>query len=106
VIGEGGDIYGEGVNIAARLEALAEPGGVCVSANLFEEARGKLAAAFEDLGERPVKNLSRPVRAHRVLPAAAGDGGAPAPAPPSLTTSPTAWSRTSSPSLRACPGCS
>ena len=66
VIGEGGDIYGEGVNIAARLEALAEPGGICIAANVFDEVRGKLAAAFEDLGEQTVKNLTRPVRAYRV----------------------------------------
>jgi TolB-like protein/class 3 adenylate cyclase len=79
VIGEGGDIYGEGVNIAARLESLAEPGGICIAGNVFDEVRGKLAAAFEDLGEQPVKNLTRPVRACKVRPA---DGGAPAALPP------------------------
>src|SRR5947207_9231173 len=56
VIGEGGDIYGEGVNIAARLETLAEPGGICLSAKVHEEVRGKLAYAFEDMGEHSVKN--------------------------------------------------
>ena len=86
VIDEGADIYGEGVNIAARLQALAEPGGICIAANVFDEVRGKLAARFEDLGEQTVKNLSRPVRAFRVRPA---DGAAPAVLPlPSLPGKP------------------
>jgi adenylate cyclase len=87
VIGEGTDIYGEGVNIAARLETLSEPGGICISANLFEEVRGKVAAEFDDLGEQPVKNLSRPVRAYRVRPAIEG-GVTPARLPPSLPGKP------------------
>ena len=69
VIGEGTDIYGDGVNIAARLEALAEPGGICISGNLFDEVRGKVAATFEDLGraigQEPVATgpgISRPRR--------------------------------------------
>ena len=66
VIGEGSDIYGEGVNIAARLEALSEPGGVCISAKVHEEVVGKVEGAFEDLGEQVVKNISRPVRAYRL----------------------------------------
>ena len=66
VIGEGSDIYGDGVNIAARLEALAEPGGVCVSAKVHEELRGKGDAAFEDMGEVELKNIVRPVRVYRV----------------------------------------
>ena len=68
VIGEGGDILGEGVNIAARLEALAEPAGICISGKVHEEVRGKLALAFEDMGEQTVKNIVRPVRAFRVRP--------------------------------------
>jgi TolB-like protein len=68
VIEEGGDIFGEGVNIAARLESLAEPGGVCISAKVYDEVRGKLPAAFEDMGEQTVKNISRPVRAYRFRP--------------------------------------
>ena len=75
VIGEGGDIFGEGVNIAARLEALAEPGGTCISAKVHEEVNGKLACAFEDMGEQAVKNISRPVRAYRLRPAGV-EGGA------------------------------
>jgi len=88
VIGEGGDIYGEGVNIAARLETLAEPGGICIAANLFEEVRGKLAAAFEDLGEQTVKNLTRQVRAYRVRPVDSSAGCPPVRGFPSLPGKP------------------
>jgi TolB-like protein/Tfp pilus assembly protein PilF len=70
VVGEGSDIYGDGVNIAARLEALAEPGGICISAKVHDEVRGKLDAAFEDMGERQLKNIVQPVRAYR-----SADGG-------------------------------
>ena len=52
VIGEGSDIYGEGVNIAARLEVLAEPGGICVSGKVMEEVRGKTGMSFDDMGSR------------------------------------------------------
>ena len=55
------DIYGDGVNIAARLEALAEPGGICVSRVVYDQVRDKLHLAFEDLGEQQVKNIARPV---------------------------------------------
>src|SRR5262249_49382823 len=61
VIVEEGDIYGDGVNIAARLEALAEPGGICVSRVVHDQVRDKLNLAFEDLGEQQVKNIARPV---------------------------------------------
>ena len=67
VVGEGGDIYGDGVNIAARLETLAEPGGICVSAKIHAETSGKVAAAFEDLGEQPLKNIARPVSCFRLV---------------------------------------
>src|SRR5947208_9118510 len=60
------DIYGDGVNVAARLEALAEPGGICVSRVVRDQVRDKLDFAFEDLGEQQVKNIARPVRTHRV----------------------------------------
>ena len=66
VIGEGSDIYGDGVNVAARLEALAEQGGICVSAKVHEELRGKGDHAFEDMGEVELKNIVRPVRVYRV----------------------------------------
>ncbi|RWQ73250.1 MAG: adenylate/guanylate cyclase domain-containing protein [Mesorhizobium sp.] len=75
VIGEGSDIYGDGVNVAARLEALAEPGGVCVSAKVHEELRGKGNAAFEDMGEVELKNIVRPVRVYRVETSTGQVGG-------------------------------
>src|SRR5689334_23458982 len=61
------DIYGDGVNIAARLEALAAPGGICVSRVVRDQVRDKLAFSFEDMGEQQVKNIARPVRVHRIL---------------------------------------
>jgi adenylate cyclase len=66
VIAEANDIYGDGVNIAARLEALAEPGGVCISRMVRDNVRDKLDYSFEDLGEQQVKNIARPVRVYRV----------------------------------------
>jgi adenylate cyclase len=61
-----GTIYGDGVNIAARLEALAEEGGICISSTIHDAVEGKLDFGFEFLGERPVKNIARPVRVYRV----------------------------------------
>jgi adenylate cyclase len=61
------DIFGDGVNIAARLEALAEPGGICVSRMVRDQVRDKLAISFEDMGEQQVKNIARPVRAYRAV---------------------------------------
>jgi adenylate cyclase len=66
VIVEGDDIFGDGVNVAARLEALAEPGGVLVSRMVRDNVRDKLDYIFEDLGEQQVKNIARPVRVYRV----------------------------------------
>src|SRR6516225_10741853 len=66
VVVEDGDIFGDGVNVAARLEGLAEPGGICVSARVQEDAAGKLDLTFEDLGEQALKNITRPVRAYRI----------------------------------------
>ena len=62
VIVEEHDIFGDGVNFAARLEALAEPGGVCISATVNDQVRDKLPYTFEDMGEQSVKNIARPVR--------------------------------------------
>src|SRR5215216_5027509 len=57
-----GDIYGEGVNVAARLEQMADPGGICVSGSVHEHAEGKVPVVFENKGEQQVKNINRPVR--------------------------------------------
>jgi adenylate cyclase len=72
VIIDGDDIYGDGVNIAARLEGLADPGGVCVSARVYEDVSGKVETdlGFEDIGERVLKNIKRPVRVYRLRSAA------------------------------------
>ena len=66
IIIDGGDIFGEGVNVAARLEGLAEPGGICVSGRVQEDVRGKLDIAFADEGEQQLKNIAWPVRVYRV----------------------------------------
>jgi TolB-like protein/class 3 adenylate cyclase len=66
IIIDDNDIFGDGVNIAARLEALAEPGGICVSRVVRDQVRDKLAIVFEDRGEQQVKNIARPVRIYRV----------------------------------------
>src|SRR3984893_2717367 len=66
VIVEGDDLYGDGVNIAARIEALAYPGGVFVSNTVHDQVRDRLPFVFEDLGEQQVKNIARPVRVYRV----------------------------------------
>jgi adenylate cyclase len=70
VISEDGDIFGDGVNIAARLEALADAGGICVSARVYEDVIARLDLAFEDMGEQNLKNIARPVRVYRVVPGA------------------------------------
>lgn len=62
-----GDLFGDGVNIAARLEGLAEPGGICVSAAVFEQVRNKLTCGFDDLGPQSVKNIAEPVSAYRIV---------------------------------------
>jgi len=66
VIVEDQDIYGDGVNIATRLEQLAEPDGICISGDAYRQVRGKIEAEFEDLGERQVKNVAEPLRVYRV----------------------------------------
>ena len=62
---DGGDVHGEGVNIAARLEALAEPGGICVSGDVYNQVRNRIDATFTDMGEHTVKHVSSPVRVYR-----------------------------------------
>jgi len=66
IIIDGGDIFGDGVNVAARLETLADPGGIMVSSVVHDQVRDKLSFGFEDMGEQIVKNISRPVNVHRV----------------------------------------
>jgi len=66
VVIEDGDIYGDGVNIAARLEELAVPNGICISGDVYRQVRNKLDAGFDDLGERRFKNIAEPLRAYRV----------------------------------------
>jgi adenylate cyclase len=66
VIVEDGDIFGDGVNIAARVEGLAEPSGVCVSGLVYDQVRGRLECGFEDTGEQYLKNIARPVRVYRI----------------------------------------
>src|SRR5437899_4929567 len=82
IVVEDGDIFGDGVNVAARLEGLAEPGGICVSARVQEDAAGRLDVVFEDMGEQALKNIARPVRAYRVATA-------PGPSPPLARSGPT-----------------
>src|SRR2546429_852796 len=78
VIVEGDDLYGDGVNIAARIEALADAGGVFVSNTVHDHVRDRLPFVFEDLGEQQVKNIARPVRVYRVRAAAAPSAPVPA----------------------------
>ena len=83
IIIDGEEIYGDGVNVAARLEGLAEPGGICISRAVRDQIRDKLLYKLEDLGEQDLKNIARPVRAFRVSIEETGDTvGAGASAPP------------------------
>jgi adenylate cyclase len=66
VVIEEGDIFGDGVNIAVRLEGIAAPGGVCISEDVYRQVRGKLDATFEDIGEQKLKNIVQPVRVYRI----------------------------------------
>ena len=66
IVVEDNDIFGDGVNVAARLEGLAEPGGICVSARVQEDTAGRLDLTFDDMGEQSLKNIARPVRVYRV----------------------------------------
>src|SRR5216684_7773968 len=91
IIIDGGDIFGDGVNVAARLEGLAEPGGICVSGRVQEDAQGKLEIAFENAGEQQLKNIARLVRIYRVRLSGAVEGQRPAlplPEKPSIAVLP------------------
>ena len=72
VIIEDSDIFGDGVNIAARLEGIAQPGGICISDDAYRQVRGKLDVNFQDGGEQELKNIARPVRVYQLQP---GGGG-------------------------------
>ncbi len=91
IIVDGDDIYGDGVNVAARLEEIAEPGGICISRKVRDEIRDKLLYGLEDLGEQELKNIARPVRVFRVSTEEAGD------AVGAQTTAPAARPRAASP---------
>ena len=66
IVGQDGELYGDGINIAVRLEGIADPGGILISEKVYDEVEGKLDAVFEDRGEQQLKNISKPVRAYAV----------------------------------------
>jgi len=67
ILDDGVDIHGEGINVAARLEGLADPGGICISGDVFNQIRNRIDATYDDLGEKEVKNVSAPVRVYRIV---------------------------------------
>ncbi len=90
---EGGDLYGDGVNVAARLQAIAGPGQICVSGSVYDQVKRKLAMEFEDLGVQQMKNIAEPVSVYRVIPGMVGAPGEakgmlPLPAKPSIAVLP------------------
>jgi adenylate cyclase len=89
IVVEGEDILGDGVNIAARLESIAEPGGICISEDAFRQVHGKVDAKFADLGEQSLKNIARPIRVYRaVLERSAEAPALPLPDKPSIAVLP------------------
>jgi hypothetical protein len=84
VIVEAHDIFGDGVNIAVRLEGLAEPGGICISQTVLNHARGKIAFEVDDLGEQALKNIVQPIRVYRLLLNPRGDDTVSQPSKPEL----------------------
>jgi adenylate cyclase len=89
------DIFGDGVNVAARLEALAEPGGICISRTVRDQIRDRLPYSFEDLGEQGVKNIARPVRVYGLRPEAVANLSAARVPPASRISSPVGATRLS-----------
>ena len=75
IVDDGEDIHGEGVNIAARLEGLADPGGICISGSVHEQVRNRIKASYEDLGDKEVKHVSAPVRVYRIRASDCGEEG-------------------------------
>ena len=91
VIIDGDDLYGDGVNVAARLEKLADPGGICISGMVFDQVKGKLDAGFEDFGTHHVRNIADPLRTYRVASASVSSRSTShvaAPAKPSIVVLP------------------
>src|SRR5271163_103354 len=86
VLIEGDDILGEGVNIAARLEGICEPGGVLISDSVYEHVRGRVETSFVDIGDRDLKNIAQPVRTYRVGIDGAATAYSAAPAKPGIAT--------------------
>jgi hypothetical protein len=76
---ENDDILGDGVNVAARLEGIAEPGGICLSSSAYEQVRGKVPVDFTDLGQQSLKNIARPIHAYTIGPSAKAHESAPPP---------------------------
>jgi adenylate cyclase len=72
VIADGEDLYGDGVNIAARLETLSPPGGLCISGPVFDQIKNKLQLDYEDMGEQTVKNIAEPLRVYRIQSSESG----------------------------------
>ncbi len=81
VVARNGDLLGDGVNVAARLQAIAEPGGICISSSVYDQITGKLDLGFQDIGDQTLKNISRPIHAYRV----SGAGHAVRAPPPSTS---------------------
>jgi class 3 adenylate cyclase len=94
VLVEGDDILGDGVNIAARLESIAEPGGICISDDAFRQVHGKIEAEFVDIGEQSLKNIAQPLRVYSIGPSRATE---------QPTTSPTALPLPDKPSIAVLP---
>jgi TolB-like protein len=90
ILVDGEDILGDGVNVAARLEGICEPGGVCISSSAYEQVRGRIGAEFVDLGEKALKNIPRPVRAYSLTPAVIATAGV---ASPPIQKAHLLWSR-------------
>jgi class 3 adenylate cyclase len=82
---DGEDILGDGVNVAARLEGVCEPGAICLSASAYDQVRGRIEAEFADLGEQELKNIARPVRAYALSPATIAAVAAATPHPAAAT---------------------
>jgi len=94
VLVKDGNLFGDGINIAARLEGIAEPGGICISEDAFRQVRGKVATEFADIGEQTLKNIARPLRVYRACPTSAPElpaapaNALPLPAKPSIAVLP------------------